>query len=65
MNLNYGFNVSFSDYLNYYRIKNAQFLIQNGIKKVSTVASMTGFSNLSYFAKIFKKYTGINPSSYK
>ena len=59
------FNLSFSDYLNYYRIKKAQFLIQNGTEKVSTVASMTGFSNLSYFAKIFKKYTGINPSSYK
>jgi AraC-like DNA-binding protein len=32
---------------------------------LSEIAYLTGFSDQSHFTRIFKKYTGKNPSSYK
>ena len=32
---------------------------------VTETASLCGFENLSFFTKVFKRYTGNNPSYYK
>lgn len=51
-------------YLNSYRCKKASEFIQEG-KNVSEAAMLCGFNNMSFFTKVFKKYSGSLPSEYK
>jgi AraC-like DNA-binding protein len=56
--------LTFTDFLNQYRVNRAkQLLLQD--KNVSEVCYETGFESLSYFNRVFKKITGINPMAYK
>ena len=50
--------------LNRYRCLRAIDFLSEGYT-ISETAFMCGFYNLSFFTKIFKKYTGQNPSYYK
>ena len=52
------------DYLNYYRIEQATYLLSTTNQSVTEVAYNTGFNDLSYFIKIFKRYKGITPKQY-
>ena len=52
------------DYLNYYRIERACYLLLTTNQTITEVAYNTGFNDLSYFIKIFKKYKGITPKQY-
>ena len=52
------------DYLNYYRIERACYLLSTTNQTITEVAYNTGFNDLSYFIKIFKKYKGITPKQY-
>ncbi len=52
------------DYLNYYRIEQACHLLSTGNQTITEVAYNTGFNDLSYFIKTFKKYKGITPKQY-
>jgi len=56
---------SFSEYLNYTRIKNAEKLLLRNELTVSDVAEAVGFSNTSYFIAQFKKQLHITPKKYK
>jgi two-component system response regulator YesN len=59
-------NQTFSDYVTRVRIEKArEFLRENINARIQEVAGMTGFSDSNYFAKIFKKITGISPRSYQ
>lgn len=58
------FGQNFGEYLNFYRIKYATELLKTGFS-VSSAATMSGFNNLSYFTKIFKKHNGLLPSKFK
>lgn len=49
------------EYLNVARCKNAHVMIVGG-SSVSTAALSSGFENLSYFTRTYKKYFGILPS---
>ena len=40
-------------------------LLSNNSMTVSEVANEMGFENYSYFTKVFKKYTGLTPKSFK
>ena len=56
--------MTFTDFVNLYRINLAKtFLLQN--KTVSEACYAVGFESLSYFNKLFKKTTGINPADFK
>ncbi len=57
------FGLKFNEYLNIYRIKLAKELLK--CESVSTAASNSGFSSISYFSVIFKKITGMTPMQYK
>jgi len=58
--------ISFIDYLNRYRIERAKELLTEGRHKPSDVAVMVGFSpEYTYFSKVFKKITGLNPNEYR
>ena len=53
---------NFSRYLVNLRISKAKELIENTDLKIYEVAEKVGYPNLSYFSRIYKKYTGINPT---
>jgi len=46
------------------RLKRATQLLKNNNFYISEVASMTGFNNLKYFSKCFKKEYGVTPTQY-
>ncbi len=56
--------MTFTDFVNQYRINQAKnLLLQN--KTVTEACYQSGFDNLSYFNKTFKKLAGENPSQFK
>lgn len=52
----------FVSYLNNLRIQYACELIGEGKTSISEIASASGFSDYSYFSKVFKKITGKTPT---
>ncbi|WP_167859131.1 helix-turn-helix domain-containing protein [Paenibacillus cymbidii] len=56
---------TFVDYLNQYRIEKAKQLLEQQPAKIGEIYESVGFNSKSYFAKIFKLYTGISPSEYR
>jgi AraC-like DNA-binding protein len=55
---------TFSDFVNRYRVNEAKNLLLQD-KSVTEACYATGFEQLSYFNRIFKKLTGENPSGFK
>lgn len=51
-------------YLNTVRIDHAKELISTTSLKLSEIGDSVGFSDEYYFSKVFKKYTGIPPTTY-
>jgi len=47
------------------RIERAQYLLATNQLSYSEIAHQTGFDNISYFSKSFKKLTGMSPGAYK
>jgi two-component system response regulator YesN len=61
-----GMNKTFSDYICNVRIEKAQeFLRDEPAAQIQEVADKTGFKDPNYFAKIFKKHTGVSPREYQ
>lgn len=56
---------SFSEYLTYVRVTEAEKLLITSNKNVSQVAMETGFSNASYFISQFKRHRQITPKKFK
>ena len=52
-----------SEYINYVRILHAEQLLLNTDKLVLEICEETGFSSVSYFAKVFKEKNGITPKT--
>lgn len=52
------------DYLNYYRIERACYQLLTTNDTITEVAYNSGFNDLSYFIKTFKKYKGTTPKQY-
>lgn len=48
-------------YLNTIRIERARGLLLTGYYSMEEVAAQTGFRDVYYFSKVFKKYTGMTP----
>ena len=55
----------FSEYLNKIRVEKACELLKDNKHYVSEISSMVGYSDHSYFCRVFKKITGYTPSSYR
>ncbi len=51
-------------YLTQIRIHYAKRLLRSGSVSLELVAAGTGFSNASYFGKVFRRITGMSPSAY-
>jgi AraC-like DNA-binding protein len=58
-------DLSFGDYIRKLRIEKAIILFHESKHSLSEIAYLTGFSDQSHFARIFKKTTGKSPLSYK
>jgi AraC-like DNA-binding protein len=56
--------LSFTEFLNYYRINEAKRLLLAG-NNVSEACFACGFESLSYFNRSFKKITGQNPMAFR
>lgn len=56
---------TFQDFLLSQRIRKASSLLVNPSVAVADVAYLVGFQDPSYFARIFKRHTGISPSDYR
>jgi two-component system response regulator YesN len=54
-----------SDYINSVRISKAKELLRETEMYSYNVAKNTGFTDESYFGRIFKKYTGMSPDKYR
>lgn len=52
-------------YINTIRIERAQFLLLTTEKSLKEIAERTGFENISYFSKTFKKITGTTPAYFR
>jgi YesN/AraC family two-component response regulator len=52
-------------YLNTVRIKHARQLLATGFYSIAEVAELSGFRDVYYFSKVFKKYTGMTPGLIK
>jgi len=59
------FNVTFVEYLASYRMEQAKRLLANPTMPVGDVAVAVGFSDPSYFTRVFKRQEGIAPSEYR
>ncbi|MDR0513137.1 MAG: helix-turn-helix domain-containing protein [Treponema sp.] len=54
-----------SSYLNRLRVEKASFMLTDSSLTLSKIAYACGFEDQSWFSKIFKEYTGINPGKYR
>lgn len=58
-------NQNFIDYVIDLRIKKAKELLEHSTLKVYEVAEQSGFRDVKYFSKMFKKTTGVSPGDYR
>ena len=59
------FGVTFVEYLSQYRVAAAKRLLANPRISVTDVAAAAGFSDPSYFTRVFRKQEGVSPSEYR
>ncbi len=57
--------LGFSEYLNTVRVKKASSLLRAGEDSISEICGKVGYSDQSYFCKVFKKFTGFSPSQFR
>ncbi|WP_337103351.1 response regulator transcription factor [Paenibacillus sp. YIM B09110] len=55
----------FIEYLHKVRTDKAASLLRKGEAMISEISGMVGYSDHSYFCKVFKRHTGHSPSSYR
>jgi two-component system response regulator YesN len=55
----------FIEYLNKVRIEKASQLLLKDSASISEISGLVGFSDHSYFCKVFKKINGMSPSKFR
>ncbi|WP_051544824.1 response regulator transcription factor [Butyrivibrio sp. MC2021] len=58
-------NMTLTEYITQLRMQEAKRLITTTEEKLSSVAEQVGYSDVSYFSNVFKKYYGTSPRSMK
>jgi AraC-like DNA-binding protein len=56
---------TFTDLLRQYRVDHAKELLLRTTKSLVDISFESGFSDQSYFTKVFQKHTGFTPSEYR
>lgn len=57
--------VGFVDYLTDLRIRAAKDLLKDPLRSAAEIAEMVGYESPNYFARAFKKRTGMTPTEYR
>lgn len=57
--------LSFTEYLTRTRLEASERLLRNPQLSLTEIAQMAGYSDQSYFGKIFKHYYGLTPAQYR
>ena len=57
--------VNITDYINIQRIKHAKELLTGSNFNITEISELTGYDSITYFEKVFHKYTGISPLKYR
>ncbi|MBN1312979.1 MAG: substrate-binding domain-containing protein [Anaerolineae bacterium] len=52
-------------YLNRYRVNQAKILLTESDKNITEIAMAVGFSDSSYFSRVFRRQVGISPDAYR
>lgn len=55
----------FSEYVNKVRVQKAKEMLVATEESISEISDRVGYSDQSYFTKVFKKMTGVSPSQYR
>lgn len=58
-------NVSFTNYVNDYRLSMVSRLLMTSTESILSIALDSGFHNISYFNRIFKEKYGVTPSQFR
>lgn len=53
------------NYLIHYRLNEAALLLAKTEKKINTISDETGFNNVDYFCRLFKKHYQVTPTEYR
>jgi AraC-like DNA-binding protein len=56
--------VTFQEFLLRYRVQQARQKLQSQTVSIADVAYAVGFSDPSYFTRVFKRFLGVAPSDY-
>lgn len=59
------FGITYVDFCNKIRVSRAQELLRHTTLSVTEISARLNFGSISYFNRIFKKYTGCTPLVYK
>ena len=59
------FKVNFSAWLNEFRVEKAKELLSATRLSVREVSLACGYADANYFARVFKRVTGMTPSEYR
>ena len=59
------FHIALSQYVTYLRLEHAKQLLQDTDIPITEVAMQSGYQNVSYFIRSFKKAYGVSPLKYK
>lgn len=57
--------LSFTKYLNHYRVERAQMLLANTDDSISEISQIVGFCDQSYFGTVFHRIVGTTPAAYR
>lgn len=57
--------ISINDYITQFRIEKAKQLLKDRKLKLYEIAGKVGYQDANYFAKVFRKLTGMNPSEFR
>lgn len=57
--------VNFTDYVHQYKMGIAAKMMKSSAQTLESLAMGLGYSDRTYFSKVFKKYIGMTPSEYK
>ena len=59
------FHKTFTEYLNEYRVHNVCRELQDTLNPISQIALESGYDNMSYFHRQFRKVTSLTPAAYR
>lgn len=59
------FGYTITDYISYVRLENAKLILADPAANINDAAIESGFSDVSYFSRVFKKNEGLSPREYR